>query len=111
MHITILRKPAGFKKTVSENQKDAKTLLDAILNSSENVIIFSLDKNYCYTSFNISHSRDMKKVWGVDIETGMNLLECMSIPILRRLAKISIDRALRGEAFSEVQFQPGVNIY
>ncbi len=111
MHINTHRKSAGLKKPVAKSDKQEYSLLDAILNSSENVTIFSLDKNYCYTSFNHSHIRNMKKVWGVDIKAGMNLLECMSIPKLRKLAKASIDRALQGEAFSEVQFQPEVNFY
>jgi len=86
-------------------------LLTAILNSSRDIIIFSLDMNYCYTAFNEKHRGEMKKVWHVDIQTGMNLLECMTIPELRELAKQSIDRALRGETFSEEQHQPEPDIY
>jgi PAS domain S-box-containing protein len=53
----------------------------------------------------------MKRVWNADIALGMNLLECMKIPELRTLAKQSIDRALRGEVFSEIQHQPDHDIY
>jgi two-component system sensor histidine kinase UhpB len=93
------------------NEHAPHVSLEAVLNSSNDISIFSLDKNYCYTSFNHKHSQGMKEVWDVDIETGMNLLDCMHVAKLRNLAKMSIDRALHGEAFSEIQFQPGPDIY
>ena len=87
------------------------TLLTALINSSNDIIIFSLDTNYCYTTFNEQHREEMKKVWNVDIEIGMNLLECIQIPELRVAAKQSINRALKGETFSEEQHQPEPDIY
>ena len=87
------------------------SLLMAIMNSSRDTIIFSLDRNYCYTTFNKRHLEEMKKVWDVDIKIGMNMLECVKIPESRELAKQSIDRALQGEVFTEVQHQPEPDIY
>ncbi|NOU17527.1 MAG: PAS domain S-box protein [Bacteroidales bacterium] len=87
------------------------TLLSALINSPSDIVIFSLDKEYCYTAFNEKHRSEMKKVWKVDIKIGMNLLECMQIKELRELAKQSMDRALNGEAFSEIQHQPEPDIY
>jgi len=87
------------------------SLLYALINSPGDIVIFSLDKRYCYTAFNEKHRAEMKMVWKVNIEIGMNLLECMSIPELKKLAKQSMDRALSGESFSEIQHQPGPDIY
>ena len=85
-------------------------LLNTLVNSSSDVVIFSLDRNYCYTAFNEKHRQEMRTVWHAEIQVGTNLLECMSEPQLRALAKQSIDRALGGEAFTEVQSQPELRI-
>mgnify|MGYP007080449621 CR=1 FL=1 len=76
--------------------------LSSAIESSSRVIIFSLDKNYRYTAFSSSHFQTMKKIWGVEIELGANLVE-----ILDRInktdaekAKANFDRALSGESFS-----------
>jgi len=74
------------------------------LNDSSKSPIFSLDKKYCYTSFNNSHASVMKHIYDVDIETGMSLLECMSNKDDREKAKRNIDRALGGEFFAEEAF-------
>jgi PAS domain S-box-containing protein len=87
------------------------SLLLALINSSTDFVIFSLDKNYCYTAFNEKHRSEMKIVWNVDIAVGMNLLDCMHISHLKELAKESMDRVLNGESFTEVQHQPEPDIY
>ena len=86
-------------------------LLKALINSTWDIIIFSLDRGYCYTTFNENHHKEMKRVWNADIKIGMNLLDCMQMPELRELAKQSIDRALKGEVFSEIQHHPELDIY
>ncbi|MCX6134923.1 MAG: PAS domain S-box protein [Ignavibacteriales bacterium] len=86
-------------------------LLLAMINSPSDIIIFSLDAEYRYTTFNEKHRDEMKRVWNADINIGMKLLDCIRIPELRTLAKQSIDRALRGEVFSEIQHQPEPDIY
>jgi PAS domain S-box-containing protein len=86
-------------------------LLSALINSSGNIIIFSLDRNYCYTAFNEKHREEMKQIWNIDIQIGMNLMNCISINELKELAKHSIDRALGGETFSEIQYQIDAEIY
>jgi signal transduction histidine kinase len=85
-------------------------VLQAIINSSEDIIIFSLDTEYRYIAFNDKHRREMKKVWNVDVQIGMNLLDCINNPEARNLAKRSVDRALQGESFSEEQHRPEFDI-
>jgi len=79
--------------------------LSSAIESSSRVIIFSLDKNYRYTAFSSSHFQTMKKIWGVEIELGANLVE-----ILDRInktdaekAKANFDRALSGESFTTIE--------
>jgi len=108
---------AGYTIDITEHKEalqkieNQHALLKALINSPKDIIIFSLDRNYCYTAFNEKHREEMKRVWKVDIEVEMNLLSCMPEPELQKLAKQSIDRALRGESFSEIQHQPEHDIY
>ena len=108
---------AGFTIDITEHKEalqrieNQHALLTALINSPKDIIIFSLDRNCCYTTFNEKHKEEMKRIWDVDIIVGMNLLSCMPEPELQKLAKQSIDRALRGESFSEIQHQPEPDIY
>jgi PAS domain S-box-containing protein len=105
----------GYDITVRKRAEKAlesqHALLSALINSPSDIIIFSLDRNYCYTTFNGKHREEMMRVWNVEIELGMNLLDCMHNPELRELAKQSIDRAIKGETLSETQHQPEPDIY
>jgi PAS domain S-box-containing protein len=99
-------------RRATEKVLEAKNaLLYAIINSPGDVIIFSLDRNYCYTTFNEKHREEMKLVWNADIEIGKNLLDYMHISELREMALKSINRALAGESISEIQHQPDSDIY
>ncbi len=71
----------------------------SILESPTDIIIFALDKNYCYTAFTKFHRETIKKIWGADIQIGMNMLDVMSDPEDRQKAKTNFDRALQGEYF------------
>ncbi len=108
----LIRKLEDKMLLLEKTEKILETqnaLLLALINSPKDIIIFSLDKNYCYTAFNESHFIEMKKVWNVDIQIGMNFLNCMNVEEINEKAKQSIDRALNGETFSEIHCQPELN--
>lgn len=75
----------------------AYALVLAISDSVPDSIIFSLDRNYCYTFFNTKHAIVMKAIWGVDIYLGLNMLEFISVPEDREKAKRNFDHALSGD--------------
>jgi PAS domain S-box-containing protein len=85
--------------------------LKAIINSPDDILIYSLDKEYRYTSFNENHRKAMKKEWQTDIQIGMNYPECLTNPDLRAAAITSINRALAGEHFMEAQYQPALGVW
>jgi PAS domain S-box-containing protein len=93
------------KKTESSLKKSEKKyrtdfiFLNSVLNSQNDIIIFALDKNYCYTSFTKFHKETIKKIWGIDIQIGMNMLDVILNPDDRKKAKANFDRALLGEYF------------
>ena len=66
--------------------------------------VFSLDRNYCYTSFNKSHARTMKLLYGADIELGKSMLDYQVNNDDKIKAQEYIDRALAGENIEEREF-------
>lgn len=71
----------------------------SIMERMESVIIFSLDRNYCYTAFTKLHRETMHKIWGAEIAVGMNMLVVISNPKDMEKARKNFDRALKGEHF------------
>ncbi len=80
--------------------RQASTLLQAVLESPQGVIVFSLDRAYRYTAFTRSHAEAMRRVWGVEIAPGMDMLALIGDAAGRARAKAGFDRALAGERFT-----------
>ena len=103
---------------MTENLKQSNSTLDeqnarlsAIINSPDDILIFSLNKEYRYTSFNESHRKAMKKLWQIDIQIGMSYPECITAPEQRAAALTSMNRVFAGEHFIEAQYQPALGIW
>lgn len=79
------------------------TLLNAVLESSPEVISFSLDSECCYLTFNRRHKETMLNIWGKEIEIGMNILEIITEPEDRAKAEENIKRVLAGESLTLVE--------
>ena len=84
-------------KHAEEKLELQSAVLKAVLECS-NVPIFSVDRNYCYTSFNSQHAAVMKALFGADIEIGHSILEYHTNVDNRISAKMNIDRTLCGES-------------
>ena len=85
---------------MEEKLKDQYFTLDGIINST-NALIFSVDHQYRYTSFNQGHETVMKIIYGAEIKIGFSILDYMTVPEDRVTARQSIDRALAGEQLVE----------
>lgn len=90
------------QKQEEEDRFRRETLLTTLLDSSGDIIIFALDRNYCYTAFNEKHRQEMRKIFDVDIALGMCVLDAIPIASVRESARKTYDRVLAGEKFSEV---------
>ena len=99
------------KKTLEKALLEKNTLLKSILESPKGMIIFSLDKEYCYTAFTLSHKEVMKKIWNADIAVGLCMLDIIKNPIDKENAKLSFDRALSGEYFIECEEYGADDLY
>ena len=73
--------------------------------------IFSLDRQYRYTGYNMAHVRMMKQLYDADIELGHSLSEYMLVPADWQTAKKNLDRALLGEAFLETAYSGSDGIW
>lgn len=89
------------------NEEDVQELRERELRRSLNrsgwmPLVWVLDKNYRYISFNDAHKQEMKRVWGADIHVGMNIMDCLTDVQYRRLVSYNYTRALSGEHFYTV---------
>ena len=99
----------GIGTDITERKRAEKLVLEqyailrAILQGTD-AAVFSLDREYRYTTFNDAHAATMKALYGVDIQIGASLADYQSVPEDWQLARKNLDRALRGEAFVESAF-------
>lgn len=85
---------------VSEVQfRDHDRLLQAVLESSPDVIVFALDRAYRYLAFNDKHRATMQAIWGKEIAVGTDMLDVIGTHPDREKARQGFDCALSGEAF------------
>ncbi|MEI8199978.1 MAG: diguanylate cyclase [Eubacteriales bacterium] len=93
------------KKTdlINIELENSNTLFSAILESSPEIMVFSIDKNYVYTAFNNRHKYSMLRRWQYDIKIGENMLDVISSPEIKTKSKENFDRALSGEYFTLVE--------
>ena len=85
-----------------EKLKQTELLLKSSLESPQDLIILSVDADYNYLYFNNVHKEGMKAGYGIDIEVGMNILECVTSAEDRRNTKYNYDLALSGTSHSRV---------
>lgn len=95
-------KKSDNSKLVEEELHQTQLLLKASLESPKDIIILSINKNYEYLFFNNAHKDVMKSVYGVDVEIGMNLIDCITIDDDKGKAIINFDIALSGESHSMI---------
>jgi PAS domain S-box-containing protein len=94
------RKQAELALRASEELAQSRSsLLNAIVESSPDVIVFALDTDYRYLSFNRKHKEIMQAIWGREIAAGMSMLEVIGSHPDREQARRGFDRALSGESF------------
>ncbi len=90
-----------IKETEQSKEKFKKLSLlkNAILESPQGIIVFALNKDYCYMDFTKSHKKTMKEIWGADIKVGDNMLGYIKSNADKEKAKANFERTLNGESF------------
>ena len=83
--------------------KKSELLLYSSIDSQKDTLIFSIDTDYRYLTYNKVHSNLMKNSYNSVIKTGMNVLDCITLDEDRKFAKQNIDIALKGESHSSIR--------
>jgi PAS domain S-box-containing protein len=104
-HLTISREMEELKQA-EEELSSRNILLNALINSPRDIIMFSLDSNLRYTAFNENQRRRMQALWNTDIYPGMKMLDCINSPATREKMERRLNRALAGEVLTETEFYP-----
>lgn len=93
------------KKTemINSELENANTLFTAILESSPEIMVFSVDRNYNYTAFNNRHKYSMLRLWDHEIQLGECMLDMIKSPEEKAASRVNFDRALSGEYFTLVE--------
>ena len=99
------------RKWIDAELAQKSILMKALIDSPKDIIIFSLDTEYRYAAFNKAHADEMKNVYGSEIKLGLSMLDAVTRQELVPRVKDNLDRVLKGETYSEVQQQPGKDIY
>lgn len=94
--IDVTQKVSDKKKLVAEIAKHKSVI------ESTSDAIFSLDLNYCYTSFNSVHATAMKNLYNTDIEIGKSIFLYQTVDEDMLKSKENIDMALNGEQIIDV---------
>ncbi len=103
LSILVEGRDISERKKTEQALNESYSTLQNILESTD-ALIFSLNRLYCYTSFNRAHAAKMKQLYDQDIQIGRNILEYMTVDNDRSLAKQNIDRALAGETLVDEAF-------
>ena len=101
--IVSLRRELLKRKSAEKKIREQHDTLHGIIDSV-NALVFSVDRQYRYTSFNAGHAAVMKAIYGAEIELGRSLLDYMTVELDRDTAKRNLDRALAGEWLVEEAF-------
>lgn len=82
----------------------SNALFASIYDNSPDVIVFALDTEYRYLSFNEKHRARMELTWGKEIAVGVSMLEIIGNLEDWLMTKTDCDRVLSGERFTHLKF-------
>ncbi len=77
--------------------REINARLKSVLESPQDISIYSLDSNYCYTSFNERHKKQMMADNDFEIKIGTSFIEAVRNLVFKNEIKQDFDRALKGE--------------
>lgn len=92
---------------VKKDLENQNLIFSCLENINDELVVYSFDTEYRYTSFNRKHAAEMKQIWGIDIKTGLNILDCIKDETIREISRKCFDRTLSGTSSSEINSLPG----
>jgi PAS domain S-box-containing protein len=67
-----------YKKEADRQIKDQAAKITSIFESTSHMMIYTLDKKFTITSFNKNFAKEIKALFGIEAEIGMNFMEVMA---------------------------------
>lgn len=98
-HISNLK---SDKDSVHAALDQTNIIFSSYLESSPDIMVFSLDKEYRYLAFNSRHKYSVLREYGTEIYIGANAIEVLKDPDKASQLKADCDRAFEGEFFSSI---------
>lgn len=86
-----------------------QTFFQATIDCQKDILIFSIDRNYEYRTFNNAFRAATSHAYGTDVKAGMNLFDSITKESDRKKARANCDRALSGETHHTVEEYGTVN--
>jgi len=81
------------KKSIVQESATLRSIIE-----STDDLIFSVNKNYCYTSFNASHKIQIKNLFNIEVKIGDSFFDPLNNDD-KLNAKENFDQALQGKSF------------
>ncbi|WP_094228803.1 Cache 3/Cache 2 fusion domain-containing protein [Methanolobus psychrotolerans] len=103
LDITERKKAEEALKKTELKYRQAHNILQKVIESPRDVVIFALDEDYRYIAFNKNHQVTMEHIWDAKVEIGVNMLDYIKDSADTEKAKVKFDRVLAGEAFTVVE--------
>ncbi len=92
---------------LTEKLELANSLLKTMLETTHEFLVFGLDRDYRYLSFNNRHAEMAKDQWGAQISIGTRILDIINNTSERENLRGFFDRVLAGEQFSSIEEYEG----
>lgn len=102
IHLQLRRQQ---KELMEKNRvlAESHAILNSVVNSPKDVLIFALDTDLKLIEFNKSFQQKVKKYWEIDLQKGMNLLDIISSEQERNGFKTISAKVLSGQSFRTIQ--------
>lgn len=95
------------RKQAEEDLRQSSAILEGIIGSRNDAMIFAVDRKYRYLAYNDYHRRMMASLGAGDVSMGCSILDPIPSVADRERVRAYLDRALSGESFSVMEKYEG----
>jgi PAS domain S-box-containing protein len=78
VEVSCIGHDVTYKKEADRKIKDQAAKISSIFESTSHMMIYTLDKNFNLTSFNKNFAKEIKELFGLEVEIGMNFMELVT---------------------------------
>ena len=80
-----------------------QAIQNSMMETVPDMIVYTLDTEFRYTSFNNRHKYSMLRIWKREIQVGQNILDVFTDPQIREGMQNDLQRVLAGEYISRME--------